>query len=156
MSLWFTSGTLRFTLFETEILCLPPGSEQRRNQTAATLAIANHGRGGHHGGAATTREAKATPNSCAATLACPAVPSGGSRPSHGGGTVVLGQGASEEDGDNAGGVEEDGESALVLHYIGSRAQRHCRGVWTRVCNVGRALVHGGHLAISSNTWLAAK
>jgi len=156
MSVWFASRTLRFTLFETEILCLPPGSEQRRNQTAATLAMANHGRGGHHGGAATTKEAKATPNSRAATLACPAVPSGGSRRSHGGGTVVLGQGASEEDGDNAGGVEEDGESALVLHYIGSRAQRHCSGVWTRVCNGGRALVHGGHLAILSNTWRAAK
>jgi len=156
MSLWFASGTLRLTLFETEILCLPPGSEQRTKQTAATLAMANHGRGGHHGGAATTREAKETPNSRAATMACPAVPSGGSRRSLGGGVVVLDQGAREEDGDSAGGVEEDGENALVLHYISSRAQRHCTGAWTRVCNGGRALVHGGHLAISSNTWQVAK
>ena len=76
--------------------------------------MANHDRGGHHGGATTTREAKATPNSRAATLVRPAVPSGGSRRSHGGGGVVLGQGASEGDRDDAEGVEETGEGALVL------------------------------------------
>jgi len=47
------------------------GANREEIQTAATLAMANHGRGGHHGGAATTSEAKATPNSRAATLACP-------------------------------------------------------------------------------------
>ena len=118
--------------------------------------MAEHGREGHHGGAAMTSEAKATSMSRAATLACPAVLGGGSRRSHGGGGVVLDQGAREGDGDSAGGVEEDGENALVLHYISSRAQRHCTGAWTRVCNGGRALVHGGHLGISSSTWRAAK
>ena len=115
--------------------------------------MAEHGREGHHGGAAMTSEAKATSMSRAATLACPAVLGGGSRRSHGGGGVVLGQGASEGDRDDAEGVEETGEGALVLVPIHTDRGK---GEVEVAAMVGQVLLHGDHVAILSNTWRATK